>query len=468
MAQINEQAKAVIDIDGQLATEELVRLKKQSKDLRAEINKLYKVENVDVKNLAQKEKALGKINAQQRKLTNETKGVNKSMREMNGTVKKSNSLFRGLKSLLPVLGIGFLVTGFKKLTSVLNVAFGKFEERLDNLQALTGLSGDKLKYLGDEAKKTSVKVTEEGVRIKQSATDILDAYTKVGSKRPELLKNAEALASVTEKAIILSEAAKGDLEPAVEAVTASLNQFNLDSGETDRIINALAAGSQAGAADIPYLTEAIDKTGTTMKLMNVEFEEGIGIIEAVAPNFTKASLAGNSLDKVLLKMKENSIGYVDGTFNMNAAINQLKERFEAGESAASIFGVEHAKMVEVLISKQGDIDKYTQAVTGTNKAFEQAAINTDNNRAKFKRFKNQVNLLAVNLGERLAPSAADAAQGFGKLAGNVARWVAIKTSKKLQQEQIDLRVLESRITDTNIKQEDRVKLIKQLQDKYPA
>jgi len=125
-------------------------------------------------------------------------------------------------------------------------------------------------------------------------------------------------------------------------------------------------------------------------------------------------------------------------------------------------------MVEVLISKQSDIDKYTTAVTGTNKAFEQAAINTDNNAAKFKQFKNQVNLLAVNLGERLAPKAADAAQGFGKLAGAAARWVAVKTSKKLQQEQIDLRVLESRITDTNIKQEDRVKLIKQLQDKYPA
>ena len=69
-------------------------------------------------------------------------------------------------------------------------------------------------YHEKQAENTSHAIVEGGVRIKQSAKDILDAYTLVGSQRPELLKNKEALHEVTQEAIILSEAATMDLEPA--------------------------------------------------------------------------------------------------------------------------------------------------------------------------------------------------------------------------------------------------------------
>jgi len=104
-----------------------------------------------------------------------------------------------------------LIMGFRKASDAANV----FEERLDSLSALTGMEGKELAWLGDTAKATSIEITESGIRIKQSAADILDAYKTVGSQRPELLRVKEDLHSVTKDAIILSEAAKSDLKPAV-------------------------------------------------------------------------------------------------------------------------------------------------------------------------------------------------------------------------------------------------------------
>lgn len=293
-----------------------------------------------------------------------------------------------------------VILGFRKAADAAN----QFEERLDNLSALTGLTGKELEWLGQNAKDSSVKITENGVRIKQAATDIVDAYTKVGSKRPELLKNKEALAAVTEDAILLSEAAKTKLEPAVNALTTSLNQFNDPASQSRRHINAIAAGSKVGAADVPYLTVAMEKMGTTFALMGGKVEGAVGIIEAIAPKFAKAELAGNSLDKLMLKMKAKGIGYKDGVFDMNRALEELAARYKKGELASSIFGDEHAKMAEVLVSNRADIIKYTKAVTGSNIAIEQATINTDNNSAKLAQAKNKLSLLTIEIGEKFSPA----------------------------------------------------------------
>lgn len=280
----------------------------------------------------------------------------------------------------------------------------KFEENLDNLSALTGLGGKNLSWLGGQAKEMSVKTTESGIKIKQSATDILDAFTKIGSQRPELLKNKEALAAVTEDAIILSEAAKIELEPATASLANVMNQFNEKSSSSRRIINELAAGSQTGSGDIQYLSNAIEKCGTSAYLMGMKTNQTIGVVEAIAPKFKDASQAGNSFDKVLLTMKDKQIGYQSGLFNMNDALDELQTRFAKGEKASDLFGKEHAKMAEVLVMAKDDVIRYTEAVTGTDKALEQAAKNTNNRAAKRAQAMNRLKLVMIDLGEKVAPA----------------------------------------------------------------
>jgi TP901 family phage tail tape measure protein len=216
-------------------------------------------------------------------------------------------------------------------------------------------------------------------------------------------------------AIILSEAAKGKLEPSVAALATTMNQFNKQASDSRNIINTIAAGSKAGAANVEYLSVAVEKSGTTMALMGMNVEQGVAIIETVAPKFAQATKAGNSLDKVLLKMKTNNIGYVNGVFDLNVALDELRVRFGKGEDAVDIFGERHAKMVEVMVQGQSEYNRYLGLVTDSQIALEQAAKNTDNRATKLAQAKNKISLLAIELGDNLSPALTKAYTGFGSL-----------------------------------------------------
>ena len=293
-----------------------------------------------------------------------------------------------------------LISGFRRAADASNV----FEERLDNLSALTGLEGRNLQWLSKTAKDTSIEITESNIRIKQSAADILDAYTKVGSQRPELLKVKEDLHLVTKNAIILSEAAKMKLEPSVAGLTTAMNQLHMNASQSGRIINAMAAGSKLGAATIPYLTTAIEKSGTTFHLLNLEIEDNIALIETIAPNYHSAEEAGTSLDRTLLKMKAEGIGFKNGVFDVNQALEELKYKFDHGVSAVDLFGLRHAKMAEVLVQNRAEFKRYREGVTDTNIAFEQAAKNTNNRAAQIQQAKNRLQLTMIDFGEKLSPA----------------------------------------------------------------
>jgi len=310
-----------------------------------------------------------------------------------------------------VAALGGLIFSVKNAISM----FNEFEQAEADLSALTGLTGDKLKYLTDSSREMSTSMTEDGIRIKNSAKDIVDAMGVVGSQRPELLKNAKALEAVTKDALILASASDGKLAPATIAVTSALNNFELAAKDSRRVINALAAGSKEGAADVPKLTKVFDKAGTSAKLMGMSVEDLIGIAEAVAPKFNDMSVAGNSLDKIFLKMKDTGIGYTDGVFDINDALDELRERISNGEKVTKLFGVEHAKMVEVLLAEQGEINRYTKAVTGSNVAIEQAIVKTSTNAAKLEQAKNKAAENAMVLGEQLAPALTFSTNAFSYL-----------------------------------------------------
>jgi len=165
----------------------------------------------------------------------------------------------------------------------------------------------------------------------------------------------------------------------------------------------MAAGSKLGAADIPYLTQAIEKSGTTLDLMNLQLEDNIALIEAVAPSYSQASEAGNSLDKTFLKMKAEGIGYKDGVFDISRALEELHTRFQSGESSVDLFGLRHAKMAEILVKNRHEFKRYREGVTGTNIAIEQAQKNTDNVATKINQAKNRLNLTLIQFGETISP-----------------------------------------------------------------
>jgi TP901 family phage tail tape measure protein len=306
-----------------------------------------------------------------------------------------------------VAGLAGVGLGIKSAIEAANT----FEERLGNLSALTGLSGRDLAWLGDTAKETSVKITESGVRISQSASDIVDAYAKMGSARPDLLKNKEALAQVTEQALVLAAAGKIDLQQSIDAVAASMNQFNLDASQSERIINAIAAGSLEGSAEIGDLTASMKNVGTVAADSNMSLEQTIAALEVMAEKQLKGAEAGTGLRGALLKMKAAGVGYASGQFSVRDALEEVNAKLATQTGALEqdalkqkMFGAENVTAGTILLQNVDKYDKLTAAVTGTNVATEQARINTNNNNAILEQERNKLQLVAMELGEKLAPA----------------------------------------------------------------
>lgn len=302
-----------------------------------------------------------------------------------------------------------LVMGFRKIIDIAN----EFEKRVDNLSALTGLTGDKLKWLSEQAKDLSTSVIEGNIRITSSATEIVDAYTKVGSKRPELLKVKEDLNAVTQEAMILAAAANGELQPAVDGLTMVLNQFNAPASESRRIINVLAAGSKEGAGEIDYLTAGFEKSGSVAASFGISIEELTGVLETLAPRISEPEMAGRSLRNIMIKLETQSNDKLKPSLvGLSGAFEELHKQQWSVTQLTELFGTENINAANILMNNTAETKKYTAAVTGTSVALEQAGINTDNNASKLAQAKNRYSLLAIELGEKLAPALTFSTNGF--------------------------------------------------------
>ncbi|MDP3587491.1 MAG: phage tail tape measure protein, partial [Sulfuricurvum sp.] len=293
-----------------------------------------------------------------------------------------------------------MVMGIKQIIQTYN----DFEERLDNLSALTGLAGKDLEWLGETAKKMSIDTLEDGIRVTQSALQIVDAFTKVGSARPELLKNKEALVAVTKEAIILADAAKIDLQPAIEGLTMVMNQYNVSADQARRIINILGAGSKAGAGEIPYLTVGFEKAGTTASLAGLSIETLAATLETLAPRFSQPEIAGRGLRGMLLRLQTGADDTNPAVVGMTIAVENLGKKMLTPQEKLKMFGLENINVANTLITNVEELKRYEKALTGTNVAIEQATINTDNNNARLAQARNRLNVMSIELGEKLAPA----------------------------------------------------------------
>lgn len=248
----------------------------------------------------------------------------------------------------------------------------QFEKSLSSLRSLTGVSAEELTFFKDEAIKLGSTST-------QTASQVVEAFQLIGSQKPELLKNKDALAEVTKQAITLAEAAGMDVPEAAKALTGSLNQMGESSRKAGEYINVLAAASQAGSADIPYLTKAIEKSGGAASSVGIKYNELVAAIEAIAPKITEASEAGTNLRNIFLVLESSSDKNLKpSVVGLSKAVENLAAKNMDATQMTKMFGRESVTAALALVSAKDDYNRYVEAITGTNTAIEQQKINNDN------------------------------------------------------------------------------------------
>jgi TP901 family phage tail tape measure protein len=310
---------------------------------------------------------------------------------------KMNTINKSTQNLDKSLGravgrfASFAAVGAVLTSSVKKIA--DFEEQVSNLSAITGATGDDLDFLANKA-------IELGGATTKSSIDTVKAFKLIASAKPELLDNAQALAKVTEEAITLSEASGLELPQAATALTDSLNQFGLAADQSSRVINILAAGSKFASAEIPDLTTSLKEFGGVADSLNISIEESAAAVETLSSKGLKGARAGINLRNVFLKLGAATDKRLNPkVVGLSKALENLAEIEDDTTKLTKMFGRQNVLAAQTLIKERKRVDELTGALTGTNIAYEQASVNTDNLNSDFKRLGSSWERLVLNLNQ---------------------------------------------------------------------
>lgn len=296
-----------------------------------------------------------------------------NLKKAQGSISNFANTSKGIVSgLTKVGGYAAAFVGVSTSIHAAVTANMEFEKSLSSLRALTGVTADELNYFRAEAIRMAMDST-------QSATQMVEAYKLIGSQMPELLKNKSALTATAEAAVTLAEAAELDVPAAAKALTGSLNQMGQSSVHAAEYINILAAASQQGSADIPYLNKAIENAGGTASSVGIKFNDLVAAIEAIAPRITDAGSAGTNLRNIFLTLESSADRQLrPSVVGLSRALENLSAKNMDATELTKMFGKESVTAAIAILQERDAFEQLRTGITNTNTAYEQAQINNDN------------------------------------------------------------------------------------------
>lgn len=261
-------------------------------------------------------------------------------------------------------GFNLIIAGFAALGVGAAKSSVDMQKSQQDLQALLGVSDEVVQDYTNSA-------VEMSNGTKQSAADVLDAFTLIGSQAPQLLDDKKGLEEVTRAAQTLAKASGMDLVDAASAITTAMNQMGVEAKDASMIIDGLSTGAQKGSADIEYQKTAMEKSGAAAKMAGLSYKDLIASIETIAPSFASADVAGSSLKSTLIALEtQTESKYKPSVVGINQALANLSAANLSAEEKVSIFGAANLTCATALLENQQGLANLQTALQQTGSASE--------------------------------------------------------------------------------------------------
>lgn len=356
-----------------------------------------------------------KVLAAVNRLDNATINIGKSVTKVdNAFVKMVGNINKKLSSV----NIASLV---QNINSALD-GIGSFSQpglelstSLSDLSAITGVTGDKLKEIENNARDSAKAFGGSAAQGVESYKLLLSQLT------PELGKAPKALGAMGKSVAILSKTMKGDTQGATEVLTTAMNQYKVStedpikaSKEMSRMMNIMAAAAKEGSAELPQQKAALEQSGMAAKAAKLKFEEHAAAIQVLDKAGKKGSEGGVALRNTLatlaqgrflpkevreeLESAEVDINTLSNTsLSFTERLKPLKKIMGDTALMSKLFGKENTNAALALVGGIENQERLKKAIVGTNTAYEQAAIIMESPAEKNARLKAKVDDFKISL-----------------------------------------------------------------------
>lgn len=307
------------------------------------------------------------------------------------------------KYAIGIAGVGAAAAGFYMQYKEWNDYLVKKDSAKANVKALTGLGDEDVEWLAAEAERMSSSTTEDGMKVQADATEILRTYQLLAGAKNELLSDKELLVSTTVEANRLAVASGESLEDSTNALVGALNMYGASASEAAKFTNVLAAGAGAGAAEVNDINAAVLRSGVAAANTNIPIEQLVGAIETLAEKGLKAEKAGTGLKTFFLKLASGADDTNPQVVGLSQALDNLAAKNMNAEETVKMFGLQTYNTAKILIENRKLFNDFTAAVTDTDVAVQQAAINSNTLDASSKQLRNSMNAMKEGLARELRP-----------------------------------------------------------------
>jgi TP901 family phage tail tape measure protein len=324
-----------------------------------------------------------------------TSGVSKFSKTSSSAISRVDNRINGMWGSMNGISQLAVGGGFGSLFYYAGKDIMDYEAKIASLAAVTGTQiGSMNNYIESLGKET-----------KRSVIDIAGSFEIVGSKMERYLKNPEALKQITRESILLAEASRMKLEPAIEALTGVMNIYGLSAEKANYVVNKLSAGEVVGSIKIPETLDLLRQFGGTARLANVQVDESIALIQALTKSLGVEGV-GRGIRNLMIdlnmvgafdKKKQKALEMAGVNFKVLAdkslpLIDRLKElkKLEGNSAAMGMFFKKTGIQVgSTLFQNFDDLIKFLNIIKSTNPAVEQASKNNSTLSYSIDRLKDK-------------------------------------------------------------------------------
>lgn len=290
-----------------------------------------------------------------------------------------------------------------------------FNTSMAELSAISGETGEGLRTIEKYARESAQTF---GIPAVQSVETYKVLLTQLN---PELVKSPSALREMGDAVFTLSKTMGGDATAAAELLIGAMTQYDVSlahplqaSREMTEMMNVMAASGQMGSGKLSAIKLALEECGRAAKTAGFSFEETNAAIQVLDREGEKGAAGGKALANVMNVLSGISFLPPDLLSELEAAgINtdilaekslSLAERLSPLEGVLNnsalftkLFGEENDKIAMKLVENIAGLKQYTEAVSGTNTAFEQARIVMDSYSERKARIQAQFDDFKISL-----------------------------------------------------------------------
>lgn len=349
---------------------------------------------------------------------------------LTGAVPALGGLSSGLSSVAAVggpaaLAVGGLAVAGVALKKVVDIG-GAFQDQVADMRSIIGATAEEADQLGKRARQLG---KDWGIEATQGVETFKLTISALG---PEVAKDQDALQSMGNTILQFAKAGGVDGATATDALTVTLSQFGFASLDAAKkaekmaeISNVLAAAAQEGSAEIPDLSASMRVAGATAKNAGLSVEQTAAALEQLAPAGIKGAEAGTAVRNVLLKMSAGTkqgadalaemgltfsdinpkaVGFEQGLKNLRDGFEKIQDPVKKANALKRLFGLENANAAQLLLKSADGLEAFTEKITGTSVAQEQAAIKMDTFNAKMGKLKVGLEDVAIQIFDALEPA----------------------------------------------------------------